>query len=124
LLKTFNLDGSYADYTHDEKEPDGTIDTTFRNKEYNARGELLLNAMGAVRNTALGFEYTHRDFSAVGQDSSYLFPATSQTVAGYLFSELRVNEALHMEVSGRGACGDRRHARRHRHAHRTTATRR
>jgi iron complex outermembrane receptor protein len=34
LLKTFNLDGSYADYTH-EKEPDGTIDTTFRNKEYN-----------------------------------------------------------------------------------------
>lgn len=101
LLKSFNLDGSYANYTHDEKEPDGTIDTTFRNKEYNARGELLLNAFGPVRNAALGFEYGHRDFSAIGVDSSYLFPATSESFAGYLFTELRATDRLHMELSGR-----------------------
>ncbi|PWQ83389.1 TonB-dependent receptor, partial [Stenotrophomonas maltophilia] len=55
LLQRLNLDGSYADYTHDEKEPDGTIDTTFRNKEYNARAELLFNRIGFVDNSALGF---------------------------------------------------------------------
>ena len=101
VLKTFHLDGSYADYAHDEKEPDGTIDTTFKNKEYNGRAELLFNAIGPVRNSAVGFEYGHRDFSAIGEDSSYLFPTTSETFAGYLFTEVEVNDRLHMEVSGR-----------------------
>ncbi|HEX7855163.1 MAG TPA: TonB-dependent receptor [Sphingobium sp.] len=101
LLKTFNVDGSYADYTHDEKEPEGTIDTTFRNKEYNARAELLLNAIGFVRNSAVGFEYGHRDFSAIGVDGSYLFPATTESFAGYIFTEMDLTNRLHLEASGR-----------------------
>ncbi len=101
LLQRFNLDGSYADYAHDEKEPDGTIDTTFRNKEYNARGEMLLGALGPVTNSALGVEYQHRAFSAVGEDSSYLFPATMESVAGYLFTDMQLAERLHLEASGR-----------------------
>ena len=101
LLKTFTLDGSYGDYQHSEKNPDGSINTTFKNKEWNGRGELLLNAMGPVRNTALGVEYQHRDFSAVGEDSSYLNPATSQNIAGYLFTEIQLADPLHVEASGR-----------------------
>ncbi len=101
LLQRFNLDGSYANYAHDEKEPDGTIDTTFRNKEYNARGEVLLGALGPVTNSALGVEYQHRNFSAVGADSSYLFPATMESVAGYLFTDTQLADRLHLEASGR-----------------------
>lgn len=101
LLQRLNVDGSYAHYAHDEKEPDGTIDTTFRNKEYNGRAELLLNRIGFVDNSALGVEYQHRDFSAVGQDSSYLFPATMESVAGYLFTDTRLGDRLHLEASGR-----------------------
>ncbi|WP_206242477.1 TonB-dependent receptor [Novosphingobium terrae] len=101
VLKTLNVDGSYANYTHDEKNPDGSINTTFKNKEGNARAELLLNRIGAVRNTAVGFEYQHRDFSAIGEDSSYLNPATSENVAGYIFTEVEVAKALHLEASGR-----------------------
>jgi iron complex outermembrane receptor protein len=101
LLKTFTLDGSYGDYQHSEKNPDGSINTTFKNKEWNARGELLLNALGAVRNTALGVEYQHRDFSAIGEDSSYLNPATSRNIAGYLFTEIQLADPLHVEASGR-----------------------
>lgn len=101
LLKTLNVDGSYANYTHDEKNPDGSINTTFKNKEGNARAELLLNRIGAVRNTAVGFEYQHRDFSAIGEDSSYLNPATSENVAGYVFTEVELAKALHLEASGR-----------------------
>ncbi len=101
LLQRLNLDGSYADYTHDEKEPDGTIDTTFRNKEYNARAELLFNRIGFVDNSALGFEYQHRDFSAIGEDSSYLFPATQESFAGYLFTDTQLADRLHLEASGR-----------------------
>ena len=101
LLQRLNVDGSYADYTHDEKEPDGTIDTTFRNKEYNARAELLLNRIGFVDNSALGFEYQHRDFSAIGEDSSYLFPSTQESFAGYLFTDTQLADRLHLEASGR-----------------------
>jgi iron complex outermembrane receptor protein len=101
LLKTLNVDGSYADYQHAEKNPDGSINTTFKNKEGNARAELLFNRIGAVRNTAVGFEYQHRDFSAIGEDSSYLNPATSQNVAGYVFTEVELAKALHLEASGR-----------------------
>ncbi len=78
VLKSLNLDGSYANYSHDEDDPDGTIVTTFRNKEYDAHGELLFNQLGFVENSALGVEYQHRDFSALGEDSGYLFPATSR----------------------------------------------
>lgn len=101
LLKALNIDGSYADYTHDEDEPDGTVVTTFRNKEYDAHAELLLNKLGFVENSAIGFEYQHRDFSALGADSGYLFPATSENVGGYLFADTHILPGLHLEVSGR-----------------------
>ncbi|VVT22078.1 TonB-dependent receptor [Sphingomonas sp. EC-HK361] len=101
LLKSLNVDGSYADYAHDEKEPDGTIDTTFKNKEYNGRAELVFNRIGFIDNSALGVEYQHRDFSAIGEDSSYLFPSTQESVAGYLFTDMQLADRLHIEASGR-----------------------
>jgi iron complex outermembrane receptor protein len=100
-LKSLNIDGSYSDYQHSEKNPDGSINTTFKNKEYNLRSELLLNSFGALTNSAIGFEYQHRDFSAIGADSSYLFPATSENFAGYLFTEFTLADQLHLEASGR-----------------------
>jgi iron complex outermembrane recepter protein len=101
LLKTLNVDGSYADYQHSEVEPDGTIATTFKNKEYDGRAELLFDKLGFVENSALGVEYQHRDFSAIGEDSSYLFPATAETFAGYFFADMQPVEHLHLETSGR-----------------------
>lgn len=100
-LKTLNIDGSYADYTHDEDEPDGTIVTTFRNKEYDGRAELLFAPMGRVENTALGVEVQRRRFSAIGEDSSYLFPTLTQSEAGYLFTDLRITDRLRLQASGR-----------------------
>lgn len=101
LLKSLSLDGSYSDYAHDEKDPDGTILTTFKNKEYNGRAELLFNRVGFIDNSALGFEYQHRDYSALGEDSSYLFPSTMESLAGYLFLDTRLTDRLHLESSGR-----------------------
>jgi iron complex outermembrane receptor protein len=101
LLKALDLDGSYADYKHDEVKEDGTVATTFRNKELDSRAELLLNRIGFIQNSALGFEFQHRDFSAVGEDAAYLFPTTTQTEAGYLFTEIYPSMPFHLEVSGR-----------------------
>jgi len=101
VLKSLNFDGSYADYQHQEKNPDGSVNTTFKNKEYDLHGELLFNPIGFISNLALGSEYQHRDFSAIGADSAYLQPATSASIAGYLFAEMTLAQNLHLEASGR-----------------------
>ncbi|MGN6819959.1 MAG: TonB-dependent receptor [Sphingomonas sp.] len=101
VLKTLNIDGSWANYQHTENEPDGTVDTTFRNKEWDARAELLFGRMGPLDNTALGVEVQNRRFSALGQDSSYLFPTRTQSEAAFLFTELPVTDSLKLQASGR-----------------------
>lgn len=101
LLRSLSFDGSYADYQHQEKNPDGSVNTTFKNKEFDGRTELLLNGFGFVKSSALGFEYQHRDFSAVGADATYLFPSKSQSIAGYLFADAEPLPHFHLEASGR-----------------------
>lgn len=96
-----HIDGSWADYQHSEVEPDGTLATTFKNREGNLRGELLLGGIGPVTNLALGGEYQHRDFSALGDGADYLQPATSRNLAAYVFAEVKLSERVHVEGSAR-----------------------
>ena len=100
-FKQLDFYGSYADYKHSEVEPDGTVDTTFLNKEYDGRAELLLNPLGAVQNTAVGVEVQRRRFSAIGEDSSYLFPTLTQSEAAYLFTELPLAATFKFTASAR-----------------------
>ena len=100
LLQSVNFDGSYADYRHSEI--DGSqVAATFSNKEYDARAELLLNPLGPLSNSAFGFEYQHRDFSALGEGSDYLLPTTTENAAGYVFIDSKPVDRLHLELSGR-----------------------
>ncbi|WP_442680805.1 TonB-dependent receptor [Sphingomonas sp. ASY06-1R] len=101
LFKTLNIDASYANYQHREEEPDGTVDTTFRNKEWDGRAELLAGPLGPLRDSAVGVEVQRRRFSAVGDDSSYLFPTLTQSEAAYLFTTLPVSSNFNLEASGR-----------------------
>lgn len=101
VLKTLNIDATYADYTHDEDDPDGTIETTFRNKEFDGRAELLLGKLGFIQNTAIGVEVQNRKFQAIGEDSSYLFPTTTQSEAAFIFAETPLAARLKLQVSGR-----------------------
>lgn len=100
-LKTLNVDASYADYTHDEDEPDGTVLTTFRNKEFDGHAELVFGAFGPASNTALGVEVQHRAFSALGVDSTYLFPTKTDTQAGYVFTKVPLGAAADIQAAGR-----------------------
>jgi iron complex outermembrane recepter protein len=101
VFKALDVWGSYADYQHQEVEPDGTVDTTFKNKEWDGRAELTLNPIGPITNIAIGTEVQRRRFSAIGEDSSYLFPTLTQTEAGYIFAELPLTTALRLQAAGR-----------------------
>ncbi|MEI9926843.1 MAG: TonB-dependent receptor [Sphingomonas sp.] len=100
-LTTLRIDGSYGDYKHDEDDPDGTVLTTFKNKEFDSHAELLFGPLGFVASSALGVEVQHRSFSAIGEDSSYLFPATTQSEAAYLFTDIPLGDAFKIQASGR-----------------------
>ena len=100
-LKTLTIDGSYADYTHSEIDPEtNEVLSTFRNKEVDGRAELLLGT-SLFKNIALGVEVQHRDFSALGEGSDYLLPTTTQSEAGYAFVETPLAARLKLQVSGR-----------------------
>lgn len=100
-LGALDVDTVYANYSHEEKNPDGSVNTTFKNKELDARAEQMIGAIGPFTSSALGIEVQNREYSAVGADSSYLSPTVTNTLANYLFTEASLSDALHFEMSGR-----------------------
>lgn len=100
-LEALTVDGSYANYSHEEKNPDGSVNTTFKNKEGNLRIEQLIGAIGPFSSAAVGFEASNRDYSALGVDSTYLFPTITNTFAGYVFADTPIGSRLNLETSAR-----------------------
>jgi len=100
-LKTLNFDGAYADYRHDEREPDGEIVATFLNREFDTRAELLFEPFGPVDNAALGGEVRRRRYSALGEARTYLFPTLTWTEAAYAFADAALTDRLKLEGSAR-----------------------
>jgi len=113
-LKSFNLDASYADYTHDEIDPDGeVILSTFKNKEWDGRAEALFGAIGPFSAAAVGVQGQDRKFQALGEGANYLLPTHTKSGAAFAFveapvGELQVQGALRVErvsIDGTPASG-------------------
>ena len=68
LFKTLRLRTGYADYAHQEFEPDGEPGTIFENIGWEGRLELLQKDVGAL-DGAWGFQWRKRDFAAVGEEA-------------------------------------------------------
>jgi len=100
-LGALNVDLGYANYSHEEKNPDGSVNSTFLDKEWDTRAEQILGAVGPLSNSAVGVQYQDRQFSALGEDSSYLFPTLTQSFAGFGFSEMPIGDRLHLQAGAR-----------------------
>jgi iron complex outermembrane receptor protein len=100
-LKAVNVQASYSWYGHTENEPDGSVDTTFLNKELDSRAEAIFGAIGPFSNSAIGVQIQNRKYSALGEDSTYLFPTQTQTEAAYIFTEVPLTDALKIQAAGR-----------------------
>ena len=100
-LQTLNINGSYGNYSHQEKDPDETVHSTFKNKELDVRAETLLGAIGPLSSAAIGIEVQNRQFQALGDGADYLLPTLTQNYAGFLFVEANLTSSLHLEGSGR-----------------------
>ncbi|MBS0422699.1 MAG: TonB-dependent receptor [Proteobacteria bacterium] len=100
-LKTLSIEGGYGDYNHKERNPDGGTNSTFLDKEWDSRAELIFDAIGPLSSSALGVQFQHKNFSAIGDDSSYLFPTTTRSAAGFFFTELPLTEQLRFQAGAR-----------------------
>ncbi|NKF23819.1 TonB-dependent receptor [Solimonas marina] len=100
-LQTITVDGGYANYHHSEDNPDGSVNSTFRNKAWEGRAEALFGQMGFLSRSALGIQSEGRSFSAIGEDSSYLFPTNTHTNALFAFSEAPLTDALKLQAGAR-----------------------
>ena len=109
VFQTLTVDGGYADYKHSERDPAGVALSTFIDKEWDSRAEVLLGSLGPLSSSAIGVQVQHRDFSALGEGEDFLLPATTKSAAGFAFTEAPLTNALrlqmglrveHVEVSG------------------------
>lgn len=101
LLRKLNLDIGYADYSHSEKEPDGALNATFLNREWDTRAEALLGPVGPLSSSAVGVQYGNRKFSALGEGASYLLPTLTESLAGFVFIEAPLGAALNLQAAAR-----------------------
>ncbi|CAN5130851.1 TonB-dependent receptor [soil metagenome] len=87
-LAALNLDASYADYSHSEIDPAGpAVLSTFNNREWDGRAEVLLGPMGPLSGSALGVQFQDRRFDALGEGADYLLPTHTRSTAGFAFIE-------------------------------------
>jgi iron complex outermembrane receptor protein len=101
IFKSLNIDAGYADYQHKEIDPDEGPLTTFNNKEWDGRAEGLTGPFGPFSGAALGVQVQHRNFSAIGEDASYLFPTHTQSEAAFAFADSLLVQDLHLQMGAR-----------------------
>ena len=102
VLKTININGGYADYTHSEIDNEtGAIGATFNDNEWDSRAEFLLDAIGPFSSAAVGLQYQHRKFEALGEGAEYLLPTLTKSAAAFLFTEMPVGDRINMQFGGR-----------------------
>jgi iron complex outermembrane recepter protein len=102
VLQTLNVNLGYANYIHDEIDPDtGEIASTFKNREWNGRAEALFGAMGPFSNAAVGVDYSGRHFAAGGEGGDYLSPTYTRSGALFAFTESHPGDGVQVQAAAR-----------------------
>jgi iron complex outermembrane receptor protein len=100
-LKTITVDGGYGDYKHDEIDPDGVVLDSFIDKEWDTRAEGIFDQIGPFSSSAFGVQVQRRDFSALGDALSFLFPTVTASEAAYAFGEAPITDTLKLQLGAR-----------------------
>jgi len=97
-FKQLNVRGGWADYRHDEIEDTGEIGTSFFNKSWEGRIELVQEANGGWQG-ASGVQYFSRNFRAVGEEA-YIPANETRQIGLFTLQELDLG-AVRLEGGAR-----------------------
>ncbi len=95
------LDAGLGDYEHAERDSDGTPLAVFKDREWESRLEATFGAAGPLTASALGLQFQHRDYSALGDAADYLLPTRSQSAAVFGFGESTLTSRLRLQYGAR-----------------------
>ncbi len=107
IVEAIRFWAGLVDYKHNELGYAGGVDgvqQTFTDKEMEARVETRLAPLVlpfATLSTTFGFQGTHQALTAPGADGGLFDPNRTRTVAGFLFNELKFNDAQRLQLAGR-----------------------
>ena len=100
-LETLNIDAGYADYRHHEMDPGVGPESTFQDREWDARAEAIFGDIGVFDAAAFGLQIQSRDFSALGHGADYMNPSKIRSYAMFGFSETALSEELELQLGAR-----------------------
>ncbi|MDR2215111.1 MAG: TonB-dependent receptor plug domain-containing protein, partial [Nevskiaceae bacterium] len=63
VARQLSVDGGWAEYEHSERDDAGEVHSTFRDKAWELRTEMLFDSWHALAESALGAQVQQRDFS-------------------------------------------------------------
>lgn len=107
FVDTIRFWAGLTDYKHHESASEGGFDgvqQTFTSKEIETRVETQLLPIAlpfATLTSAFGAQGTHQILTSPGREGGLYDPNRTKSIAGYLFNELRLSDALRMQLSGR-----------------------
>lgn len=98
-LDNVRVDAGVTNYRHNELDG-GQVGSTFINKEWELRSEIVHAAWGPVAG-AVGIQADRRNLSARGEGADLLAPSLTFTNAGYVFEEITLTGRLTLSLAGR-----------------------
>ncbi|MFR0674817.1 TonB-dependent receptor [Enterobacterales bacterium AW_CKDN230030176-1A_HGKHYDSX7] len=98
LFSSVKLDAGYTDYQHREIE-DGEVNTTFKNKGYEARIEARHRPFGPVEGV-IGAQVTRSEFSALGEEA-FVPHTDTDTAALFLLEQWHATDRLDLSLGAR-----------------------
>jgi len=101
-FKRVTFDAGNASYEHSEIDPNtGEILSTFKDDEWDARVESVFGKTGPFSGSALGGQFQHKDFSALGEGANYLLPTTTSSQALFAFGEVPLGKSVRLQTGAR-----------------------
>jgi iron complex outermembrane receptor protein len=101
-FKRVTFEAGNASYEHSEIDPSTSeILSTFKDDEWDARVESIFGKTGPFSGSALGAQFQHKDFSALGEGANYLLPTTTSTQALFAFGEVPLGKAVRLQTGAR-----------------------
>jgi iron complex outermembrane receptor protein len=99
--RQLTVDAGAADYQHSERDPEGVPQSTFKDREWDARAEAVAGPWGVLAESAIGVQSQQRNFKALGEGGGYLAPTRTRSQALFGFAESKLATRLALQFGAR-----------------------
>lgn len=97
----FRVNAGVSDYKHDEVIPGLGPASTFIDKQYEIRSELVAGAFGPFSAAAIGMQVQNREFQGLGEAEDFLLPSVTDSLGIFGVAEVPLGDKVTLEFGAR-----------------------